>query len=100
MAASEGKHNKFYFLLRHMMVFSILFALHVVGRDFVHEFGSRGHLIVPCCTDPQTANQAASKREKILSAIKGTPAEHSSVGMSLCCGGHVQVSISSKPLVE
>ena len=40
-----------------MMVFSILLALLVIDRDFVHEFGSRGDLIVPCCTDLKTATQ-------------------------------------------
>ena len=69
--AASGKHNNLILLLRHMMVFSILLALLVVGGDFVHEFGSRGDLIV-------------FKREKTLSAIRGTPAEHSSVGIFLC----------------
>ena len=56
----SGKHNE---LLRHMMIFSILLALLAVGRDFVHEFGSRGDLIVPCCTDLQTATHVSGVQE-------------------------------------
>ena len=65
----NGKHNDFYLLLRHMMVFSILFALLVVGRNFVHEFGRRGHLIVPCCTDLQTANHVSMQVSRGRSGI-------------------------------
>ena len=57
----SGKHNDLH-LLRCVMVFSILFALPPVGRDFVHELENREDLIVPCCTDLQTATQVSSGR--------------------------------------
>ena len=63
MAASEWEHNELHLLLRHMMVFNILLALLAVGRDFVHEFGCRGDLIVSCCTDLQTATQVRGVQE-------------------------------------
>ena len=58
-----GKHNELHALLRHMKVFSILFALPTVGINFVHEFGSSGDLVVPCCTDLQTATQVSRAQE-------------------------------------
>ena len=59
----SGKHNELCLLLRHMMVFSILLALLAVGGDFVHEFGSRGDLIVPYCTDLQIATQVSGVQD-------------------------------------
>ena len=55
----RGKHNDLHLLLRCVMVFSILLALPSVGIDFVHEFGNREDLIIPCCTDLQAATQVS-----------------------------------------
>ena len=58
-----GKCNEFHPLLIHIKVFSILFALPEVGIGFVHEFGASGDLIVPFCTDLQTATQVSRVQE-------------------------------------
>ena len=58
-----GKYNELHPLFSHMKVFSILFALPVVGINFVHEFGSSGDLVVPCCTDLQAATQVSRVQE-------------------------------------
>ena len=57
------KYNALHPLFNHMKVFSILFALPAVGINFVHEFGSSGDLVVPCCTDLQTATQVSRAQE-------------------------------------
>ena len=56
-------------------VFSILLVLLAIDRDFIHEFGSRGDLIVSCCTDLQTATQVSVVQEGNTPHARIGPAE-------------------------
>ena len=79
-----------------MMIFSILLALLAVGRDFVHEFRSRGDLTVPCCTDLDKFWPATTCRSHSVSTFVTEPPEPPGALGALQCDWWIGIQLYSR----